>query len=133
MCLTSCDPMGYSPPASSVHGILQSRILMWVAISSSRGSSQPRDQTQVSCIGSWILYHWATWEALIVGAGIKFWIKPTWLRLLVQEILIWTPHAGTRKSWNLSKMSSIGSERGSVTHVLQFSVTAECVIWGDLN
>ena len=41
----------------------QARILKWVAISFSRGSSWPKDQTQVSCIGRWILYHWATWEA----------------------------------------------------------------------
>ena len=39
LCLTLCDPVDCSPPASSVHGILQARILEWVAISSSRGSS----------------------------------------------------------------------------------------------
>ena len=49
-CLTLCDPMDYSPPGSSVHGISQARILEWVAISLSRGSSQPRDRTQVSRI-----------------------------------------------------------------------------------
>ena len=43
LCLTLCDPMDCSPPDSSVHGILQARILKWVAISSSRVSSQPRD------------------------------------------------------------------------------------------
>ena len=47
-CLTLCDPMDYSPPGSSVHGILQARVLEWVAMLSSRGSSQPRNQTQVS-------------------------------------------------------------------------------------
>ena len=49
-----------------VHGILQARLLEWVAIPSSRGSSQPRDQTRVSCVscmGNWILYHCTTWEA----------------------------------------------------------------------
>ena len=56
-CLTLWDPMDCSPPGSSAHGILQVRILEWVAISSSRGSSQPRDQTQVSCIASRFLYH----------------------------------------------------------------------------
>ena len=45
-----CDPMDYTPPGSSLHGILQARILEWVAISFSRGSSRPRDRTQVSCI-----------------------------------------------------------------------------------
>ena len=47
-CWTLCDPMGCSPPGSSVHGILQERILEWVAMPSSKGSSQPRDQTPVS-------------------------------------------------------------------------------------
>ena len=46
--LTLCDPMDCSPPGSSVHGILQTRILEWVAMLSSRGSSQPRDQTPIS-------------------------------------------------------------------------------------
>ena len=45
-----CNPMDCSPPGSSVHGILQARILEWVAISSSKGSSWPRDGTYVSCI-----------------------------------------------------------------------------------
>ena len=49
-CPTLCNPMDCSPPGSSVHGILQARIMEWVAISFSRGLSQPRDQTQVSCI-----------------------------------------------------------------------------------
>ena len=49
LCLTLCDPMDCSPPGSSVHGgILQARILEWVAGLSSRGSSQPKHQTQVS-------------------------------------------------------------------------------------
>ena len=45
-----------SLPSSSVHGISQAKILKWVAISFSRGSSWPRDRTQVSCVGRWILY-----------------------------------------------------------------------------
>ena len=49
-CPTLCDPMDCSLPGSSVHGIFQARILEWVAISFSRGSSQPRDQTRVSLI-----------------------------------------------------------------------------------
>ena len=65
-CLTLCDPMDYSPPGSSVHGISQARKLEWVAISTSKGSYRPRDRTGVSCIfciGRQILYHCATWEA----------------------------------------------------------------------
>ena len=49
-CLTLCDPMDCSLPGSSIHGILQARILEWGAISYSRGSSQSRDWTHVSCI-----------------------------------------------------------------------------------
>ena len=63
---THCDPMNCSPPGSSVHGIFQARIVGWVAISYSKGSSQPRDQTNVSCIsctGRQILQHSATSEA----------------------------------------------------------------------
>ena len=56
-CPTLCDPMDCSPLGSSVHGISQARILEWVAISFSRGYSQPRDRTHISCIGRWILYH----------------------------------------------------------------------------
>ena len=63
-CLTLGDPTDCSPPGSSVHGISQIRVLEWVAISSSRESSPPRDQTHVSCIGRWILYPWATKESL---------------------------------------------------------------------
>ena len=48
--LTLCDSMDHSPPGSSVHGVLQARILEWVAYPFSRGSSQPRDQTWVSRI-----------------------------------------------------------------------------------
>ena len=49
-CPTPCNPMNYSPPGSSVHGIFQARILEWVAVSFSRGSSQPRDRTCISHI-----------------------------------------------------------------------------------
>ena len=50
LCLTLCDPMFCSPPDSSVHGILQARILEWAAMATSRGSSQPRDWGLLHCI-----------------------------------------------------------------------------------
>ena len=59
-CLTLCDSMDYSLPGSSVHGIFQARILEWVAIFFSRGSSQPRDQTRVSCTAGRLFTTWAT-------------------------------------------------------------------------
>ena len=49
MCLTLCNPIDCTPPGSSVHGILQARLLEWVAMPSSRGSFRPRDRTCVSC------------------------------------------------------------------------------------
>ena len=59
----SCDPVDLSLPGSSVHGISQARILEWVAILSLKGSSQPRDWTQVSCIAGGFFTSWATREA----------------------------------------------------------------------
>ena len=56
LCSIPCDPMDCSPPGSSVHWILQARILEWVAMPSSRGSFQPRDLVHISWVGRWILY-----------------------------------------------------------------------------
>ena len=55
LCSTLCNPMDCSPPGSSIHVIFHVRILVWVAISFSRDSSQHRDQTQVSCIAGGFL------------------------------------------------------------------------------
>ena len=62
LCPTLCNPMVWSLPGSSVHGIVQARTLEWVAISFSRGSSWHRDQTQVSCIAGKFFTVWATRE-----------------------------------------------------------------------
>ena len=59
-CPSLCDPMDSNPPDSFVRGAFQTRILKWVAIFFSRGSSQMRYWTHASRIGRWILYHWAT-------------------------------------------------------------------------
>ena len=84
LCLTLCDPMDCSLPGSSVHGILQSRVLEWVAIPFFRGSSQPRDQNRVSL-------HWQA-GSLLAPPG-----KPISLCVKMQESgfieiisLIWT-------------------------------------------
>ena len=63
-CLTVCDPMDYT-----IHGILQARILEWVAFPLSRGSSQPRDWMQVSHIAGWFFTNWATREAQEYWSG----------------------------------------------------------------
>ena len=75
-CLTLCNPVDCSPLGLSVHGILQARIMEWAAMHSSRGSSQPRDWTYVSCIGRWVLYHFGQ---------CKFWLQK-WGRLLFTEV-----------------------------------------------
>ena len=64
LCSTLCDATDCSLSGSSVHGIFPARILEWIAISSSRGSPQLRDQTHVSCTTRWIFHCWATGETL---------------------------------------------------------------------
>ena len=68
--LTVCDSRDCSPPGSSVHGILQARILEWVAMPSSRGSSQPRGKNPcpcISCVGRWFFTTNSTWEAPLMA------------------------------------------------------------------
>ena len=88
----SCDPMDCSLPGSSVHGILQARILEWVAISFSRGSSQPRNQILVSCIAGKKAEHWRIY-------AFELWC---WRRLL------WVPWTARRS--NQSILKEINSE-----------------------
>ena len=73
-CLTLCDPVDYSPPGFSIHGIFQARILEWVAISYSRGSSWPRDQ---NCLLHWQAYslplkHWVSPKLHIQFSSVQF-------------------------------------------------------------
>ena len=79
-CLTFCNPMDCSPRGSSVHGILQARILEWVAISFSRGSSRPRDRTQVFHIAGRRFNLWATRE---------LWLAPNNSELLFSKRQYW--------------------------------------------
>ena len=71
-CLTLCNPKDYA-----VHGILQARILEWAAFSFSRGSSQPRDPTQVSRIAGRFFTSWATGRPKITGLGSLFLLQRT--------------------------------------------------------
>ena len=86
-----------SPPSSSVHGILQARILEWVAIPFSRGSSRPRDWTQVSWIARAFFTAWATREALqiVYTYGNLF----IWVRVWESVVSSWWGGLG---EWNLS-------------------------------
>ena len=89
------DPMDYSPPGSSVHGIFQTRILEWE-------SSWPSDWTCISCascIGRWILYHCATWEApewmlLRSKNGINYWhmVHNRWTLIMSCSVRHKRPH-----------------------------------------
>ena len=85
--LTLCDCMDCSLLGSPVHGILQARILEWVFIPFSRGSSWPRDRTQVSCIAGIFFTTWATREALM-----------TWERGLSQDSPSWEVSAPARRN-----------------------------------
>ena len=82
-CPTLCNPMDCSPPDSSANGILQARILEWVAIPFSRGSSWTRDQTHVSCNTGRFFTLWATREAHnLLLAALPRWglsMEATWL------------------------------------------------------
>ena len=101
LCLTLCDLMDCNPPDSSVHGILQGRILEWVPISFFRGSSQPRYRTQVSHIAGRLFNIWATREALAYGnprmhpftAGLK-------VTRTVSEVAFWCGR-GKQEPWLL--------------------------------
>ena len=95
-CPILCDHMDRSSPVSSLHAILQARILEYVAISSSWGSSQPRDWTHVSCgscLSRQILYHWATWKALLGHIDVKL------LRVTSLSILRRLCSSECRKIW----------------------------------
>ena len=77
---TLCDPMDYTDD-----GILQARVLEWVAVPFSRGSSQPKDQTQVSCIGGGFFTSWATREAQEYWSGSVFFLQ----RIFLTQELNW--------------------------------------------
>ena len=71
-CLTLCNPMDYSPPGSSVHQILQAKIMKWVTMPSCRGSSQPRNQTRV-----WEKGHSFIWDLRMKTGGTEMELNHT--------------------------------------------------------
>ena len=83
----------FMTPRSSVHGIFQERILEWVAISSSRGSSQPRDQTQVSCNAGRFFIFWATKEAINTGSSNSADLE-AYIKLLIVMYMLWGKTTG---------------------------------------
>ena len=104
LCLTLCDLMDCTPLFSSVHGVVQERILEWVAIPFSRGSSWPRDRTQVSSIAGRFFIIWATRE------------DP-------YEVIIPFKHSFAYSyNWNVSPTGLLTMPSGSHRHIEEFEV-----------
>ena len=107
-----------SPPGSSVHGILQARILQWEAIPFSRGSSWPRDQIHVSCNARGFFTIWAIWEAQIwpckstkAGGDRDDRGRDGWMASPTQWTWVW---ASSRRWWRRGKPGALqfmGSQR----------------------
>ena len=96
-CPTICDPMDCSsPPGSSVHRILQARILEWVVMPFSRGSSQPRDQTWASHITGRFFTIWATKEAVMYLNNLAKTVQRIFLLSLMQKTRV---RGGSSRWW----------------------------------
>ena len=103
-----------SPPGFSVHGILQTRILEWVATDFSRGSSWPRDQTCVSyvlCIGRRVLYYWRHLGSPVLGIVMWFtlpseiWMKVAYMNFWAEILraMLYLPHLfSCQSNWRLN-------------------------------
>ena len=138
-CPTLCDPMDHSPPSSSVHGILQARMLEWVAVPFFTGSSQPRDQTHVSCIAGGFFTVWATREALICWKDYPFPIELPLLRIswlnvwgfisgfsvLSIDLSILSPRPYCPDGWSFNRKSS-----GQTMSFLWLCFFSNCVVSG---
>ena len=108
-----CNPKDCSPPGSSVHGILQPKILEWVVISFSRDSSPPRDWTRIShssWIGRQILYHWANWETHSYTLGVS---------LFIRTQVIWNQDPTLKLvhviEWQVDKQNIVNIQRNSIS------------------
>ena len=99
-CTTLCNPMYYRPPGSSVHGIAQARILEWVAISSSKGSFQPWDQTQVFCIGRRIFFFFFK-PLSSLGSLLLYW--PGLYGWVINMGFCWSYSQPTLPLWQIRK------------------------------
>ena len=107
LCPTLCDPMDCSLPGFSIQGILQARILQWVTISFSRGSSWPRDRTRVSHIGGRRFNLWATYRG---KESKKEWI---YVCILEKEMAAHSSIIAWRIPWTEEPggLQSVGSHR----------------------
>ena len=89
-CLTLCNPMDCSPAGSSVHGILLARILEWVVMPSSRGSSQPRDQTRVYHIAGGFFTIWTTRAYIHIQNVLAIILPQSWcsISIIISYVVI---------------------------------------------
>ena len=140
LCLTLCDSMDCSLSGSSLHGIVHARILEWVAVSFSRGSFWPRDQTHISCVGRQILYHWVTWRSpslwqYPLKSSCRY-MKPNWNFWKISCI---TLKLNCKTEWTLWERERVGRfGRMALTHVKyhvwnELPVQVRCTIldaWG---
>ena len=126
-CPTLCDPMDCSSPGSSVHGISQARILEWVAITFSRGSSRPRDRTCISCVSCVIRQILLPLSHLLcarfsVNSGYNKLIYLQW-SYAVETILTFTEVLG--KPWH--------RDVSTLFNVTKLSGTTQIYLWQTLN
>ena len=121
-CPTLCDHMNYRPPGSSVHGLLQARIVEWVAIPFFSGSFWSRDWTCVSCISciaGWFFTIWATRKALL---GMEFCsIVPICGLTFIQNFCVWFLHILLFCTWIWTFLKNKNSPFGEkTTNMLQW-------------
>ena len=118
-CLTFCDPMDCSPPGSSIHGIPQARILEWVAVPFSRGSSLLRNWTQVSLIVGRFFTIWATRESqpsdIWDGCGM-FFISRT--AFVLKMFKVWS---------GSQRIDEISKSVGMLTFCIFFNHSFKCL------
>ena len=115
----------YSPPGSSFHGILHARILEWVAISFSRGSSWPRHRNRVACITGKFFTIWAT-QTYLKGTFIQGEISPPKERRMWVDIIL-------RKGYSISGMCVVleGRKKGGFITKYLFLQEKRKVFWGN--
>ena len=123
--LTLCDPIDCSLPGSSVHGALQARILEWVAMTFSRGSSWPRDPTWVSCIAGRFFTIWVTSFNPILWPLVSsfFWPVPTLGEKLSRSNLVTHREMLRRRQWHPTPVLLPGESQGQGSLV-------GCCLWG---
>ena len=130
-CLSLCNPMDCNLPVSSVHGILQARVLEWIAMSFSRASLQPRDWTLVSCITSRFFTIWATREGLCVCLSLYIYIERERKRGegVPRCCWGWRTHLPVQETWDMGLIPGSGSSPGGGHRATHSSILAWRIPW----